>query len=158
MRIGSLQGNDFSIVLRNIDKLYSSFFKDIKKNNFPFLNYYDYQRFGIPGYPSVTHLIGEALINQNFDKAFELYKISGNSESARTYASKEEFFESLDSRNSSFFKNSYSSYIWNKKLESLISKEISSISKDTFQEFSFLFSNDKNCLIDFEKKISFSGF
>jgi len=68
----SLHGNSFKIVMRNLKKNDTKkFYSFCLQNRFiTFINYYDNQRFGMPGGPYNTHLIGKAIIENNWEQAF----------------------------------------------------------------------------------------
>ena len=64
-----------------------------------------------------------ALVEQNFDEAFELVKRSEASESelAKLYVgNSKEFFQMLDKRLLTFYTSAYSSYQWNKSLGDML--------------------------------------
>lgn len=109
--IGKLLGNAFTVTLRYLSGDDAEAFSEIHKRDYAFLNYYDYQRFGIPGYPQVTHLLGKALLDQDYQRAFKLYRLSGNTK-IDSVKDPEKFFTSdVDARKLSFFKNAHSSSI-----------------------------------------------
>lgn len=122
--IGKLLGNAFTVTLRNLSGADAEAFSEIHKRDYAFLNYYDYQRFGIPGYPQVTHLLGKALLDQDYQRAFKLYRLSGNTK-IDSVKDPEKFFTSdVDARKLSFFKNAYSSSIWNNELMYLVQRSV----------------------------------
>jgi tRNA pseudouridine13 synthase len=128
-RIGEILGNSFCITLRNLDKGEALKVKETGgKYSFYFINYYDTQRFGLPNKPHHTHLIGKSLLDKDYETAFSLLVESGNltAEYKEKFhgESYKSFFDSLDLREVSFYKNSYSSYLWNNKLFNCL-KEIS---------------------------------
>ena len=122
--IGKLLGNAFTVTLRNLSGDDAEAFSEIHKRDYAFLNYYDYQRFGIPGYPQVTHLLGKALLDQDYQRAFKLYRLSGNTK-IDSVKDPEKFFTSdVDARKLSFFKNAYSSSIWNNELMYFVQRNV----------------------------------
>ncbi|MEM9546929.1 MAG: tRNA pseudouridine(13) synthase TruD [Bacteroidota bacterium] len=121
LRIGGLNGNGFLVTVRNI----SSELNHIQKSSITslYLNYYGEQRFGLPKEKKLTHLIGEALIHNNFDKALNLVKQSGamESKSAKLFVgNSKDFFKSIDSRLFLFYLSAYSSFQWNMDLSKLL--------------------------------------
>jgi len=119
-----LLGNAFTVTLRNLSGADAEAFSEIHKRDYAFLNYYDYQRFGIPGYPQVTHLLGKTLLDQDYQRAFKLYRLSGNTK-IDSVKDPEKFFTSdVDARKLSFFKNAYSSSIWNNELMYLVQRNV----------------------------------
>ena len=61
LRIGYLAGNTFRVLMRMLSRSTAEALKLERSINLVFLNYYDLQRFGVPGQPKVTHRIGEAI-------------------------------------------------------------------------------------------------
>jgi tRNA pseudouridine13 synthase len=123
IRVGQLNGNSFRLVVRNLSEHLASRFKATNKYTFHFLNYYDTQRFGISKQPKISHLIGQALIEEDFDVAFALFKEVGpaENEKARSFrGSQREFFSTLNPQLVKFLKDSYSSHLWNQSLASLV--------------------------------------
>jgi tRNA pseudouridine13 synthase len=122
----ALHGNEFDIVIRNLTLESASRLREtLEKNRYQFfVNYYDEQRFGTPESCHNTHLIGKYILDQNWEKAFEEYLKSGN------YAEEEKEIESsrspkeaileIDQRKREFFVSAYNSYLWNKKLDSIL--------------------------------------
>jgi tRNA pseudouridine13 synthase len=91
----------------------------MKKCSFFFINYYDLQRFGLPNKPRVTHLVGKNLLQENYKQAFDFLKELGGStgEKATLFQDPpQSFFDRLECREKCFYKNSYSSYLWNQEL------------------------------------------
>src|SRR5262249_18625068 len=88
-----------------------------------FLNYYDTQRFGVPGGPKQTHRVGEALVAGDLDLAFEYLAQSGSPQGQRAAifpVPGQSFFRELEPRVIDFYKSSYASYLWNRRLASLV--------------------------------------
>ncbi|MBF0347807.1 MAG: tRNA pseudouridine(13) synthase TruD [Magnetococcales bacterium] len=79
IRPRSLFGNRFGIVVRNLSAATAEWMWDSLKNGFHFAmaNYYDLQRFGLPGNPPTNHLIGESLVRQDRKLARRLIKEAG---------------------------------------------------------------------------------
>jgi tRNA pseudouridine13 synthase len=80
------------------------------------INYYWTQRFGVPGGPKRTHLVGRALLDRDWDTALDrLIELrSPESISAeRWHGPAEEFFLQLDPRVASFYLAAHSSFLWN---------------------------------------------
>ncbi len=118
--IGRLVGNSFRVVIRNLHhKVADGLAKKGLFNN-AFINYYDTQRFGVPGGPSTTHLIGQAVLNEDWQTALSLVGASCSPEGAAAKAwqgDPADFFQQLDPRRLSFYYASYGSYQWNKRVE-----------------------------------------
>ncbi|MDC9588416.1 tRNA pseudouridine(13) synthase TruD [Xenorhabdus sp. XENO-10] len=116
IKIGQLVGNSFRIVIRNLDKAISHTLAQQPSHNHAFINYYDTQRFGVPGGPSTTHLIGQAVYHNEWKKALSLICQSESPEAlaAQKWQGKPiHFFHQLDPRRLSFYYASYGSYQWN---------------------------------------------
>jgi len=116
LRIGRLEGNGFQIVVRNLDAEQAARLEQLRKVNLLFLNYYDTQRFGVPGGPKRTHLVGAAILAQEWDLALqELIGLRApESAMASTWQGPaQEFFARLDPRTSSFYLAAHASGRWN---------------------------------------------
>jgi tRNA pseudouridine13 synthase len=125
IEIGRLNGNGFRIVVRNLDAAQAKAFDDHIKFEACFLNYYDTQRFGVPRGPKTTHLIGKALLENEFEQALGHLRRSASPESVDALAYEGEpsrFFEELDARTTSFYKSSYASHEWNSELSGLLAQ------------------------------------
>ncbi len=129
LKIGKLEGNAFRIKARNVPKeTADTLGRNNGKTLVSFINYYDTQRFGVPDAPKTTHLIGLHLENDEYDKAINLLKSAGTPESqdAKSYTGlPKQFFESLDSRITAFFRSAYSSYCWNSHIQNTLLEIIS---------------------------------
>src|SRR5262249_33454763 len=118
-----LLGNSFRMTVRNLSVNSIARFRPSRLLTVYFLNYYDTQRFGMAGQPKMTHLIGKALMNLDYEQAMLLLKQAGTPEAvkAKQFAGgAKEFFDSLDPRLPQFFINSYLSFLWNTKLSELV--------------------------------------
>lgn len=116
LRIGGLVGNAFRIVVRNLQPDLASRMAQQRKILGFTLNYYDTQRFGVPGGPKRTHHVGHALLTSDWDSALrELVGLRApESEPARRWTgTAREFFVNADARLCSFYLAAHSSYIWN---------------------------------------------
>ncbi len=107
INLGDLDGNNFIITIRDIEKK----FKIPKKMQLE--NYFDDQRFGAD---ANTHLVGRALVKRNFEKACEILKLNH---------SKNYIYElrKQPKRLLRFYIASYQSYLWNKILCKIISNK-----------------------------------
>lgn len=129
LKIGNLLGNKFKITLRNISNATLEDFKmkyPKHKIYLNYINYYDEQRFGLPNDIKNTHIIGEHLLNNNYEYAFNEILISKSEY-------KNELIHELHLRNSyedaintlpknvfAFYINSHMSFIWNEKAKNHI--------------------------------------
>jgi tRNA pseudouridine13 synthase len=124
LRVGQLEGNSFKIVLRNLEARHANDFFGRKKINFMFLNYFDTQRFGVPGGPHRTHLVGAAMLDGQWDDALRTL-IELNAPESRLAAdwsgTSRDFFFDLDERVRSFYPAAHASYAWNEELAGLAS-------------------------------------
>jgi tRNA pseudouridine13 synthase len=123
LRVGQLEGNSFKIVLRNLDERHLDGLFARKKINFMFLNYFDTQRFGVPGGPHRSHLVGAAMLDGRWDEARETLigmKTPESPLAAEWTGSSRDFFLGLDERIRSFFPAAYSSFMWNNELAALV--------------------------------------
>jgi tRNA pseudouridine13 synthase len=114
----SLHGNCFRIVLRNLRKTTATKLVDFCNANrfINLVNYYDNQRFGMPGGPYNSHLIGKSIARGDWRNAFAEYARSHNSDRSGTMNTKSEcrrFFLEMNPKRLNFFLSSYNSSIWN---------------------------------------------
>ncbi|MFH9296746.1 tRNA pseudouridine(13) synthase TruD [Streptomyces sp. NPDC017520] len=122
LRVGQMEGNSFKIVLRGLDHGHAEGFFGRKKINFMFLNYYDTQRFGVPGGPHRSHHVGAAMIDGRWDDARRILIELGAPESqlaADWTGTSRDFFYRLDERARSFYPAAHASYAWNQELAGL---------------------------------------
>ncbi|MEV6344737.1 tRNA pseudouridine(13) synthase TruD [Actinoplanes sp. NPDC051851] len=123
LRIGALEGNAFRIVVRNLDEATAGALAEARKISHLFLNYYDTQRFGVPGQPKRTHLVGAAILEGRWSDALGQLRALGTPESGLAQqwrGSAADFFLSLDSRTVSFFLASTASKAWNDDLAAVL--------------------------------------
>jgi tRNA pseudouridine13 synthase len=118
----NLHGNVFSVNLRNlntevVNQIYT---KNQKPAEMAFLNYYDQQRFGLPGGPFLTHLIGKSIIQNRWDVAEEYYSKSGNQKIDQKNTKDKPTLKSINPAKLQFFLGAYDSYIWNNQLSEMI--------------------------------------
>jgi tRNA pseudouridine13 synthase len=119
-----LHGNVFTVKLRNLeqDEAHKISHFVASHSNFSFANYYDSQRFGLPGGPYITHQVGKLIAEKNWHEANRQYKMSGNfALDFPGHANDALTVKDLDVRKLNFFLSSYSSYLWNNKLSQSLS-------------------------------------
>lgn len=128
-----LHGNSFRIVVRNLEnKLANKIFHYVLHNNHPhqIINYYDNQRFGLPGGHYNTHLIGKAIVENNWKEAYKQIKKTDNPiprEFKKTKTSNfKDFFKLINPHRIYFFVAAYNSLLWNKKASEIIKKHTKS--------------------------------
>lgn len=117
IRPGNLYGNGFGIVIRGLDKKLLENLS-YRKKNYYFLNYFDSQRFGLPGKKHVTHLLGEAIHN-NDDILVKKYCLEGEQT-----VTLEEIYKQDNINKKVFFLNSWRSFLWNSNIKEKIISEI----------------------------------
>lgn len=123
LRIGGLQGNGFRIVVRDLSAQIAKSLTDERKINWTFINYYDIQRFGVPGGPKRTHHVGASMLAKNWPAAIEELRNLGAPESQAAQqwqTGPAGFFDSLDPRTASFYLAAQSSSDWNAVLQEMI--------------------------------------
>jgi tRNA pseudouridine13 synthase len=111
-----LHGNVFRIVVRNLAREAALELREYCAANRSTVavNYYDSQRFGLPGGPFLTHLLGRAIVERDWKEARRLFISGGNRHThARVPDDAEEFFRTLDQRRVAFFVAAYNSALWN---------------------------------------------
>lgn len=130
LRAKSLHGNAFTIVVRNLSRDEAEKIIQYSQNRhfFPFINYYDNQRFGLPGGPYTTHLIGKAIVEEQWNEAFEILKTSGN-EIPEGKTGKDAFL-ALNPSRVGFYISAYNSYLWNNAVSDYIKQQGNSKATD----------------------------
>lgn len=128
-----LHGNSFRIVVRNLDNtIAENILSYISNHRYHyFINYYDNQRFGMPGGPYNTHLIGKAIVNDNWKEAYQHIKNSNNTlpdfaTKTKNIADFKEVFKLMNPKKVSFFVSSYNSFLWNNQASSIVNKHTKS--------------------------------
>lgn len=121
-----LHGNVFGVTLRVFTKSEAYKLHDsIKKSSeHIFVNYYDQQRFGLPGGPFVSHKIGEAIVEDHKDQALKFYIMSGNAKIDGYHEGSltTDVFSKLNPKKIDFFVSAYTSYLWNKQQAQSLAK------------------------------------
>ncbi|MBO6758929.1 MAG: tRNA pseudouridine(13) synthase TruD [Roseibium sp.] len=124
LQIGALDGNSFRIVVRDLDPVIVDGIKSLSgRCHLQYVNYYDTQRFGVPDAPKTTHLIGQALLENDHRRAFELLKASGSAEGNKASGhtgSADAYFDRIDRRLLAFYYCSYASHLWNARLRAVL--------------------------------------
>ncbi|MFK0174315.1 tRNA pseudouridine(13) synthase TruD [Streptomyces sp. NPDC090306] len=145
LQLGQLEGNSFKIVLRNLERrCVEQGPLAAKKLHFYFLNYFDTQRFGVPGGPKVAHLVGGALLAERWAQARELLASSGSGEAtaARDWTGADaDFFTHLDGRVTSFFLAAHASHQWNRTLAEQVKKYRSDVREIEVEGVEFTYAN-----------------
>ncbi|MFF4607852.1 tRNA pseudouridine(13) synthase TruD [Streptomyces sp. NPDC001339] len=121
---GDLDGNSFRIMVRDLEAEHARHLAGSHGRRSLFaINYYDTQRFGVPDGPRQTHLLGGALLEGDYERAFELLRASRSPE-ARTCSAftgtAREFFDALDPRRIAFFQSAHASDVWNAEVRALL--------------------------------------
>ena len=124
----SLHGNVFNIKLRNFEEPHADKLIEFCANSPDFVcgNYYDQQRFGLPGGPYIAHKIGEAIVQGDWEAANRLYAKSGNAQLDFPGHQAEDTtidIQNLDPRKLNFFVSAHNSLIWNQLLSKHIESE-----------------------------------
>lgn len=125
LEIGRLEGNGFRVILRDLSPAEAAALSAARKINLLFLNFYDTQRFGVPGGPKLTHVLGGALLDEDWDTALSVL-IALNAPESRLAAhwrgKARDFFATLDPRTSSFYLAAHASARWNADLADIVAK------------------------------------
>ena len=121
LEIGGLAGNAFRICVRGVPVTMRGRLEALGGSNPAwFINYYDTQRFGVPGGPRTTHRIGAALLAEDFDAALDLLKKAKTPEqesALKWQGEAKQFFAALDHRLIAFFMSADSSFQWNRTVQ-----------------------------------------
>lgn len=128
-----LHGNSFRIIIRNLKKKTAEDLLNYltAHRHHYFINYYDNQRFGMPGGPYNTHLIGKAVVEGNWKKAFNHIKITNNvlsdiQKAIENTSDYKKFFKTINPKKVAFFISSYNSFLWNNQTSLLVKKHTDS--------------------------------
>lgn len=132
-----LHGNSFRVTVRNLRTVEANKLTEHLKTE-PFqslLNYYDNQRFGMPGGPYNTHHIGSAIVHGDWQGALKHFKKTNNffqlSKEYQKIEDPEALFKTINPKKISFFVSAYNSFLWNRAL----SKEV--VKKNSTKKYSF---------------------
>ena len=119
----ALYGNTFCVVVRNLSGSEVETISEYVRGHrfFPFVNYYDNQRFGLPGGPYITHLLGKAICEGQWDEAFSLMQKTGNKVPEGKVG--EEAFRGLNPKQVGFFVSAYNSFLWNNAVSEYLKKK-----------------------------------
>lgn len=129
INIGELSGNNFRIIVRKINKQLADKLFSAKKIASFFINYYGSQRFGLPNAEKNTHLIGENLLDKNYEAALKYLRTQPNeigTKATMHAGSAEDFFGEIDGSLLAFYQSSYYSAQWNAVLDRKIKKQFAS--------------------------------
>lgn len=114
-----LHGNCFNLVVRALEKDAAESVAAYCRENklISFINYYDSQRFGMPGGPYNTHLIGKAIVEEDWKEAYaQLIRSNNKIAPAAPADDHKAVFAGLNPRKVDFFVSAYESYHWNRAL------------------------------------------
>ena len=154
-----LHGNTFTIVIRGLSVQAA---KDLKafcgeRTNFTFINYYDNQRFGMPGGPYNSHLIGRDIVNGDWAEALKkIMKTKDGSCIDNSTRKNKPLFDSFNPLKLKFYVNSYSSSLWNQAASTKV-KSLNPCRKVTFDNVASLFMPLKSDYIS-SSQLSSDGF
>lgn len=121
-----LHGNAFRIVVRNISPSFIQRVNDYvtTHRHHYFVNYYDSQRFGMPGGPYTTHHIGKAIVDDDWRAAYFGAKKTKNSLPRLVKrAGKPNYkatFQKMNPKTVNFFVSAYTSALWNAEVSELL--------------------------------------
>lgn len=128
LRIGGLEGNAFRIVARDVDPEIAERACALRSTSLLFLNYYDIQRFGVPGGVRRTHFVGRAILEGDWQTALTELIGLGAPESALAAAwtgDPQAFFAQLDPRVPGFYLSAHGSQEWNERLRAQVREQAS---------------------------------
>lgn len=147
---GRLAGNSFRLVVRNLDRDFVDQLDASPRHVVHFLNYYDVQRFGVADGPKTTHLLGEALLAEDYCVALDILRGAGTPESERVKhitGPAEQVFERLDERIVNFYRSAAASFRWNARLADIVREVCDSEAYEaTFETIPFVFSRRQSLL------------
>jgi tRNA pseudouridine13 synthase len=133
LKLGMLKGNQFSVVLRFVDKNIESDFKEIVNeiNKNGFINYFGMQRFGVSNVS--TNEIGKFVIKKNFKMAFLNILNTDCVKDALKQIKKENIFDLFDDENHMNFVNDIIKIIPNYSIEFKLLNNYKKSGKNSFQ-------------------------
>lgn len=130
LNLGMLDGNKFTITIRNITVEEKKNFEDKIKNKqktIQFINYYDDQRFGIH---KNNHLIGKLLLKKQFKEAVEMLKTREDYQISllKRYLKNQPTdligaLRELPKKHLLLFIHAYQSYLWNETVKKYIKQK-----------------------------------
>jgi tRNA pseudouridine13 synthase len=148
---GSLLGNAFSITINDVSHEEQLWIRQNQKRTISFINYYDSQRFGFPGHPKHSHTIGQLLNEEDYQRAFELYRISCPSDQQEQRSpgqSAQDFFDRFAPHRKAFYLSSWKSSVWNSTVGSLLTTVSGShIVEHPVDELNFQFADHATILL-----------
>ena len=120
-----LEGNVFRLRLRDMDTARAEKMMEKKIYTLIYPNYFDKQRFGIPGHKKVSHLIGEALYDKDYRKAYEYLQELGTKEASLPFdGDYEQFFNQIIDQNiRHFYDSSLYSADFNDRLGNILEQD-----------------------------------
>ncbi len=122
LAVGRLNGNGFRVVIRNLEGAAAERLAGTRTHTTFFLNYYDIQRFGVPNGKKLTHMVGEAILADDWDTALKTLGELGTPESAQAHdwtGGGREFFRRLEPRVTAFYCAAHASFQWNTALREM---------------------------------------
>ena len=133
LKLGMLKGNQFSVVLRFVDKNIESDFKEIVNeiNKNGFINYFGMQRFGVSNVS--TNEIGKFVIKKNFKMAVLNILNTDCVKDALKQIKKENIFDLFDDENHMNFVNDIIKIIPNYSIEFKLLNNYKKSGKNSFQ-------------------------
>jgi len=128
-----LHGNSFRIVVRNMKNNVANNLLNYLSSHrhHHFINYYDNQRFGMPGGPYNTHLIGEAIVKRDWKVVCDHIKITNSIPpdfltKLKNTTDYKKVFKTISPKKVSFFVSAYNSFLWDNQTSSLVKKSTKS--------------------------------
>jgi len=149
LNIGDLEGNIFTLTVRNLHADKAAELIKMKKQRLYVPNYFDKQRFGVKGKSKNTHKIGQYVLEKDFKRALEeviAVQLPETEQALQFHNAPESFFNSLDKRKLSFYKNSYASLLFNNDLKNIINSNLHSVSV-TDESIEFIMPQNAHDLI-----------
>lgn len=132
-----LHGNEFTVIIRQLaPEIAGNLARSLDSDRFfQFINYYDEQRFGLPGSIHNTYLIGQALLAGDWAAAYHQYLQSGidanEIASAKSALNQSGSYQTALLKSAanklSFFVSSYNSHLWNKRLKTVIEQGVNAV-------------------------------
>ncbi|MFE6848844.1 tRNA pseudouridine(13) synthase TruD [Streptomyces sp. NPDC057686] len=148
LHLGALLGNGFSITVRDLPLGVAEQVAE-RRHSTLFLNFYDIQRFGVPGAPRYSHLVGRALQTGRYGDALELVAGSSSDQAPSAYmwsGVPQEFFSRLDPRIVSLYYNAAVSFDWNAQLSQFLQNNQSDSDEVIRDGLTFRFARDQETL------------
>ncbi len=147
LKVARLEGNVFRLKLRDMEPQTADRWYNTQIYSLTYPNYFDKQRFGMPNHLKRNHLIGIALAEKDYDRAYGYLKEAGFSEADLPCdGDYEKLFEQMyEPRKRSFYESARYSYEFNTQLGNILEKN-GPVCTIEDEEISFIMPSEKKTM------------